>query len=201
MLDRLQKLQANKGQFASGGELSKACKSNLELRSEIEALAKFYLSKQVSGCSNCYFDAYFELINLNLEKAMSKEICEYKLRAGALLHDVVNFDNDLLCSNSNITDELALYHLRTNPSCRKYFEKLPENVDALIAGIVINEAEKAIVEPVINEAEKAIVEEIKAMLKAGTSKTAIRKQYINTTVGTKKINNPLVSEFIKLAEA
>ena len=54
------------------------------------------------------------------------------LLAGALLQDVVNWDNDLLCSNANITDDLALYHLKTNPNCREMFQELPENVDELV---------------------------------------------------------------------
>jgi hypothetical protein len=56
------------------------------------------------------------------------------LLAGALLQDTVNYDNDLLCSNANITDDLALYHLKTNPKCRRLFQEVPENVDELIEG-------------------------------------------------------------------
>lgn len=157
MLNRLQKLQANRSQLASGGELTKACKTDSVLRHEIEVLAKHYLSKSVSGCSNCYFDAYFELINLNLEKAMSKDTCNFKLRAGALLHDVVNFDNDLLCSNANLTNDLALYHLKTNPNAKKFFEKLPDDVDKLVEAYSI-ECKKSKVKTTkakSNEAPKA----------------------------------------------
>ena len=64
-------------------------------------------------------------------KIMKKD-CKFWLLAGALLQDNVNFDNDLLCSNHNITDDLALYHLKNNPSCRSLFQVLPENVDKLI---------------------------------------------------------------------
>lgn len=103
-----------------------------------------------------------------------KKICSFWLLAGVLLQDSVNFDNDLLCSNANITDELALYHLSTNPNCRALFQELPENVDELIEkykkrseDAELTEAEKISLEEAINaqeefekaEAEKAAMEE------------------------------------------
>ncbi|MEI7503709.1 MAG: hypothetical protein WCJ61_10535 [Paludibacter sp.] len=66
-----------------------------------------------------------------------KKLCQFLLLAGALLQDIVNWDNDLLCSNANITDDLALYHLKTNPNCRELFQELPENVDELIEDFVL----------------------------------------------------------------
>lgn len=211
MIERLTLLQANKGQFANGGELSKACKTDSALRHEIEVLAKHYLSKSVSGCSNCYFDAYFELINLKLETAMSKDTCKFKLKTGALLQDVVNYDNDLLCSNANITDELALYHLKTNKNAKKYFQTLPEDVDDLIEAFVLpgeepelSDEEKAAIEAAALEqenAEKELVTEIVTMLKAGSTKTAIREKFEKTTVGTKKITQRLMTDFLKVADS
>jgi hypothetical protein len=214
MIERLTLLQANKGQFAKGGELSKACKTDAALRHEIEVLAKHYLSKSVSGCSNCYFDAYFELINLKLETAMSKDTCKFKLKAGALLQDVVNYDNGLLCSNANITDDLALYHLKTNKNAAKYFQELPENVDELIETyqlpgevVELSDEEKA-AEAAKIEAEQAaqkaaeekLIAEVVELLKAGTTKTAIREKFEKTNVGTKKITQRFMTELIKLAE-
>lgn len=196
MIERLKILQANKKQFANGSELFNACKTDSTLRNEIEVLAKHYLSKSVSGCSNCYSDAYFELINLKIEKAMAKDTCNFKLRTGALLHDAVNFDNDLLCSNANISDELALYHLKTNPNCRKFFEKVPENVDELIEAYKLPGEE-----PELTDAEKELVKELVIELKAGATKTALREKYEKTTVGTKKITQKVMTEFLKLAES
>lgn len=59
----------------------------------------------------------------------------FKLRNGAVLHDVVNLDAGKICTQLNITDELALYHLKTNPKCAKYFIKMPENVNELLENI------------------------------------------------------------------
>lgn len=211
MIERLKIIQANKGQFASGGELSKACKTESGLRHEIEVLAKHYLNKTVSGCSNCYFDAYFELINLKFETAMAKDTCKFKLKAGALLHDVVNYDNSLLCSNANITDELALYHLKTNPKSIRLFEKTPDDVEKLIEDYrlpgeepELSDEERAALEAATLEQEKAekeLIAEIATMLKAGTTKTAIREEFEKNNVGTKKITQRLMTDFLKLADA
>lgn len=63
----------------------------------------------------------------------------YWLLAGALLQDVVNGDENFLCSNANITDKLALYHLKTNPECRELFQVLPENVNEEIEAFQLTE--------------------------------------------------------------
>ncbi len=49
--------------------------------------------------------------------------CEYAMRAGKLLHDR-NGNADLMLSNHNVTNELAVYHLATNPGCEIYFSQL-----------------------------------------------------------------------------
>lgn len=134
MIERLIKLRDNKSNFKTADELYKRLDVDTDLRNEIEALSRSFLSRQVNGCKNCYFDAYMELINLKIEKAMEKINCQFKLFAGVLLQDTANYNSKLLCTNANLTDELALYHLRTNPSCRKYFEVLPKNVEILIIG-------------------------------------------------------------------
>ena len=78
------------------------------------------------------------------------------LLAGALLQDVVNWDNDLLCSNANISDDLALYHLKTNPNCREMFQELPENVDELVEAyqLKVPKTEKATKVPRTEKATK-----------------------------------------------
>ena len=133
MIERLKALQSGKGQFTGGGKLSEYLKTNKALRKEIEQLSKVFLYKEVRGCGNCYADAYLELTSLNLEKVKKSMECKFKLRKGALLRDVINHDMKLLCTQANITDELALYHLRTNPNCKKFFELLPDNLDELLA--------------------------------------------------------------------
>ena len=132
MLERLQILQANKKQFANGSELLVACTSNEDFKREIEYLSKKFLHRNPSGCSNCYMDAYLELINTDIKKLIIMSESKFKLKHGYLLKDVVNFDVSKNMTVHNTTDELAMYHLRTNPSCASKFEKLPENWEELV---------------------------------------------------------------------
>ena len=89
-----------------------------------------FLNKKIAGCINCYTDAYFELLTLDKKMAIEKQKCVFRLRAGALIKDV-NGDRSKMMSNHNITNELALYHLRTNPHCRRFFDE-PDDLDAAI---------------------------------------------------------------------
>ncbi|MCL2596228.1 MAG: nucleotide-binding protein [Paludibacter sp.] len=61
------------------------------------------------------------------------EKSKYKIRNGALLQDVINADNSKTVGNSNMTDELAEYHLLTNPDCKKHFVDLPFDIDEQLA--------------------------------------------------------------------
>ena len=58
---------------------------------------------------------------------------QFELRYGALLIDVVDHDNSKMASAHNLTDELALYHLRTNPQCIYKFSRYPANWKKLAA--------------------------------------------------------------------
>lgn len=75
------------------------------------------------GCSDCYRDAYMEiLIYLKRNKAMPKK-SDFVLKAGA----IITFFGEPKCySNANITDEAALRFLALNPANEKLFEHLPE---------------------------------------------------------------------------
>jgi hypothetical protein len=80
-----------------------------------------------SGCGNCFFDAYMELINIkNMEET------KFQVKRGVIIYDPVNQDAGKILTFSNCTDELALYHLKHNPGCKKYFSVLPENIDELL---------------------------------------------------------------------
>ena len=127
MIERLRKLQATKSIYASIDMLMKELATNLALKKEVKELSRFFLNRNVGGCNNCVCDAYIELVNI--KNITDMKTTEYRLRAGALLRDVVNSDASLTMSNFNLTEEGALYHLRTNPDCIKLFEKLPEDID------------------------------------------------------------------------
>lgn len=137
------------------------------------------------------------------------------LLAGALLYDAVNFDNDLLCSNANITDDLALYHLKTNPNCRHLFQTLPDNVDELISAFVVPNSdvqtpisgapitdEEAVQIQAQVDAENVVVAQIVEQLKVGATKEAIIESFSDVkTVGTKKLNKSFLIELVDRATA
>lgn len=71
------------------------------------------------GCSTCYIEAIF-----TIKKAMEKKPCSYRLVPGAVLSAFG--DESKTCTNANLTDELAEFHLKNNPGCIKYFAIHPE---------------------------------------------------------------------------
>jgi len=210
MIERLKTLQLNRNQFSTPDELITFLKNNETLRNEIETLSKVFFHKSVSGCSNCYFDAYIQLISLKINIAMEKIICQFLLLAGALLHDVINFDNDLLMSNANITDDLSLYHLKTNPNCRQYFQTLPENVDELIDAYqihgeeVLSETDQAALDLEIQnqiDAEENLVSQIHVLLKNEVTITRIKEMFKETEkVGSKNLTQRFLTELIDRAK-
>ena len=210
MITRLKTLQLNRNQFSTPDELITFLKNNETLRNEIETLSKVFFHKTVSGCSNCYFDAYMQLISLKINYAMEKLKCVFLLLAGALLHDVINFDNDLLMSNANITDDLSLYHLKTNPNCRQYFQTLPENVDELIEAYqlpgeeVLSETDQAALDLEIQnqiDAEENLVSQIHVLLKNEVTITRIKEMFKETAkVGSKNLTQRFLTELIDRAK-
>ena len=129
MIERLISLKSYGSKFAKGGDFATFIQTNVEFRNLLETLSRRFLKRAVNGCSNCYMDAYFELINLNIEKVMKQTETQFQLVAGALLGEN---DLDNLMTNRNTTDELAIYHLLKEPKCIKFFSKVPENLDEIL---------------------------------------------------------------------
>ena len=113
-------------------ELREKIKHEHAFRQELERLyVRATGLKLNKSCSDCWMDAYIVLMTIKQITTMQEK--NFELKAGALLIDVVNHDNAKLCTRHNLTDELALYHLKTNPACRKKFSKLPDNIEELLA--------------------------------------------------------------------
>jgi len=140
MIERLKAFQAKRRQFANGRELSASLKIDNALKQEIEDLTKALFHKTVSGCINCYMDAYVQLMNLKIKDAMEKLACQFRLRAGALLQDFD--DSTKLCSQANITRELALHHLAKNPACQRLFAILPDDWEQQVADYQASQEEE-----------------------------------------------------------
>lgn len=113
-------------------ELREKIKHEHAFRQELERLyVRATGLKLNKSCSDCWMDAYIVLMTIKQITTMQEK--NFELKAGALLIDVVNHDNAKLCTRHNLTEELALYHLKTNPACRKKFSKLPDNIEELLA--------------------------------------------------------------------
>ncbi|MDR2065480.1 MAG: hypothetical protein LBP85_07230 [Prevotellaceae bacterium] len=123
--ERIEALKERAQQYENLRSFGNAVQADIKLKQEIQSLYRTIFNKTVSGCSNCITDALFEL--LNCKNIMEKINLEYQLRAGALLLDIVKGDSKKTVSNANLTKDLALYHLATNPSCKRLFNKLPKD--------------------------------------------------------------------------
>lgn len=98
----------------------------------------------IISCRTCLVEALFKI-----KKIMEKKHCSYRLKPGALLRAFG--DESKTCTNANLTDELAEYHLRTNPGCRGLFSIIPEPEEVM--------SNLKIVPPETKEPEKSEVKE------------------------------------------
>jgi hypothetical protein len=71
------------------------------------------------SCFTCYIEAI-----LKIKKIMENKPCRYLLKPGALLQAFG--DASKTCTNVNLTDELAEWHLNNNPGLIKLFSRVPE---------------------------------------------------------------------------
>ena len=121
---------------------------------------QIYHKKLNKSCGDCWFDAYVVLMNTNPEKAKAMKEKLFDLRAGAVLTDVVKRDPAKTCTHHNLTDELALYHLSTNPDYIKFFSVYPDNWADLVLEYIqpkktAQKAEKPAVAPIVKDEPKA----------------------------------------------
>lgn len=70
-------------------------------------------------CETCYVEAIFKILKL-----MERKPCKYRLLKGAVLHAFG--DADKLCTNDNLTDELAEWHLKHTRGAASLFDKMPD---------------------------------------------------------------------------
>ena len=193
MIERLNILKSKR--YPSAAELKNAMDKDAGLRNEVNSLSRHFLHRSVSGCSNCFFDAYIELINL---KNMKEK--KFQVKRGAVLYDPVNQDASKILTAANCTDELALHHLKNNPNSRKYFSVLPDDVDELIekfvTGTPTTKTGNEKKEIVLGETELAEVELVKAALAEGKTQKSIVED-----LKTKGYSNQVLGKIMALAKA
>jgi hypothetical protein len=106
------------------GVLKAQIEGNSSWKAAIASLAWTMLQRKVAGCGNCYIDALIE-IRIKLRKIAMQQQSKYELIKGVVL-DAVDGDAHKLLVSSNVTDDLALYHICTNPANLRYFSKVPK---------------------------------------------------------------------------
>lgn len=201
MIERLRAIQALRPLFNDGRSLHERVQQDGELQREISELARHYLGREVRGCTNCYSDALFELLTLNIERAMQKEECKFKLRGGKLLLDAVNGDVSKAMTQANISDELALYHLKTNPYCEEYFEELPTDWKEQVEAFDIDKMSKGKSNSEVFDPERyrAIIDEMAEDLKGGMSKNKLIEKFKGVEFEGKSLTSKEIKECLKEA--
>jgi hypothetical protein len=102
--------------------------------------------------------------------------CNYLLKKGARLTAFGNYSKN--CTNQNITNELAEWHLRINPGCARLFERMPDNAPVNLANVklVAPPANITIVPPVITIIPPVKKEEVKPEVKAEVKLPGVKKR-------------------------
>lgn len=91
---------------------------------KIETVYRQITGKNVrKSCGTCLIEA---LLEINTKLKMPP--CRYRLKLGQRLTSFGNFRMN--ATNLNLTDELAEWHLRVNPTCRSRFEIIPGETPA-----------------------------------------------------------------------
>lgn len=105
---------------------------------------------------------------------MEKTPCRYQLKPGALLQAFG--DSSKICTNKNITDELAEWHLKNNPGCINLFAKVPEKPWEAPADTKIVKTKETVTDPAALEAlklaEKEAIETASHIANTGTAPVA-----------------------------
>ena len=124
----------NKYRGQTQAQVRKLASESSEFRVETEMLYRKVSGSSLNkNCSECWVDAYAVIIKADQAESEKRAKRKFDLKAGALLIDRKTGDNSKMCSMHNITDELALYHLRINPGCIRFFSRYPENWQELVS--------------------------------------------------------------------
>lgn len=131
----MEALEQLRAQYAgkSSAEIRALIKGNKAFRQTLATLYVRVFKKRLNtDCSNCWLDAFVLLMRTSKKQLEAMKNRLFELKAGALLIDVERGENSKMATQHNLTDELALYHLRTNPKCIRLFTKYPENWQEMV---------------------------------------------------------------------
>lgn len=145
-------------------------------RTYLEALNFRLFNKPITltGCSNCYRDAYVLIFNkLKRDKKMPTEV-NYILKNGALLHE---FGTSEYYSH-RVSDEVAEHFLKKDPESIRLFHKFPSDWKERINKSKTEKAVKAEVETEKKEVESTPTNEAKqsTLFEEEAEKPIVRKR-------------------------
>lgn len=117
----------------SAAEVRGLIARSADFRTETEKLYRSIYRRPLNkSCGDCWIDAYILIMKGNPEKLKAMQEKRYDLRAGAVLVDPK--DPTKTATTHNITDELAIHHLRIHPTCKRLFSVLPDNWEEEVYG-------------------------------------------------------------------
>ena len=131
-------------------------------RGAIESLYNKVCGKPIrrSGCSDCYRDAYIEVITTLKRLGTMPTTPNYVLKAGVVLSD--GFGSSNFYTLSNIPDDVAEKHLAQYPEDIDQFERTPSDWEARVNKKKVELGIAPPDEPIdIEEAQKAVAESSK----------------------------------------
>lgn len=137
-------LQEMESRFADGF-------SNLD-RAFLDKMYYELFGKEITnrGCSDCYRDAYLEImVKLRKEKAMPKK-SDYKLKAGAVIQF---FGESRAYTSANLTNEVAERYLSLNPGNANMFAELPDDWKSRVANFANRSADASASAPSMTQEE------------------------------------------------
>lgn len=139
-----------------------------------------------TSCRDCYRDAYLEILHkLKKQGTMPKEK-KFILRAGVLLHY-----NGEAYVNDNLTDDIAMDALNDNKGRLDLFQKVPDNLDEVLAARKAVKAEK---KPADDTPKEELIKQIEGL-------KAVNAELTGKLEGAEKTFEAKEAEIAALKEA
>ena len=125
------------------------------------------------GCSTCYIDAVFKILNIT-KMASSK----YELKKGVVLQ--VFGDPKKTCTNATITDELGDWYMKNHPEKMVFFVRYPKPQRPVIPPKVkiLPEETKVVEADPVAEAQGIMTEAIEQVLEPKPKRKPAKKKTV-----------------------
>lgn len=160
--DNIMDAQEYKDKYGSMtfADLSQAVKGSA-FRKELQDVYSRYFGRRVeTSCVNCWWDAHHLIIVTPLKRMKERLNRQYHLRAGVVLADVSE-NKGAIATEHNLTDEMAMFHLRKHPQSISLFAQFPPDWQEQVskpANVEAKASEEVVSKPAENKSEQAPAE-------------------------------------------